>query len=266
MAYSQISPRFLIMFHIGINNQTFINGGAGGGNVSAFGPLGAGKKPEVFIHDAWTEYAVVQKKLHIGAGLHYWNGVSRMASASTLNFLTIDAPIFNWPLIELSDQFARQFGLYIKGELGRFYYQTSINKPFSAPTPVSVLSNGNAINAPTGLNVARDAANNNWALQGYYTYQFLDKESTLLPFRVGTYVGTKKVFNIGAGFHSHPNATASTTARDIDGVATAVSRHNMNLFGVDLFLDYPFGGDKNMAITAYSVFTVMILAPIISVM
>jgi hypothetical protein len=34
--------------------------------------------------------------------------------ASTLNFLTIDAPIFNWPLIENSDQFARQMGLFAK--------------------------------------------------------------------------------------------------------------------------------------------------------
>ena len=40
LAYSQISPRFLIMFHIGINNQTFINGGDAGGNGAAFGGNG----------------------------------------------------------------------------------------------------------------------------------------------------------------------------------------------------------------------------------
>jgi hypothetical protein len=47
----------------------------------------------------------------MGGGLHYYMGLSR-AMASTLNFLTIDAPIFNWPLIENSDQFARQMGLF----------------------------------------------------------------------------------------------------------------------------------------------------------
>lgn len=253
LAYAQISPRFLIMFHVGINNQTALNGGGSGSNGAGLGGYGAGKKPQLFVHDAWTEYAIVQKKLHIGTGLHYWNGISRMSNASTLNFLTIDAPIFNWPLIELSDQFARQFGIYAKGELGKFSYQVALNNPFSAPNPISILNGSNAASAPAGVDIARDAANNSWASSGYFTFQFLDKESSFLPYRVGTYVGTKKVFNIGAGYHIHPNATASTTARDINGEATAVQRHNMNLFGIDLFLDHPFGGDKNMAITAYSV-------------
>jgi hypothetical protein len=61
------------------------------------------KKPGIFFHDAWNEYALVlperQKfSLTMGGGLHYYMGLSR-AMASTLNFLTIDA-IFNWPLIE----------------------------------------------------------------------------------------------------------------------------------------------------------------------
>jgi hypothetical protein len=65
---------------------------------------GAGKKPG-FFHDAWNEYALVlperQKfSLTMGGGLHYYMGLSRATMASTLNFLTIDAPIFNWPLIE----------------------------------------------------------------------------------------------------------------------------------------------------------------------
>ena len=30
LAYAQISPRYMIVTHIGINNQTFINGGASG--------------------------------------------------------------------------------------------------------------------------------------------------------------------------------------------------------------------------------------------
>jgi hypothetical protein len=40
----------------GINNQTFINGGAAG--TSGTGGYGAGK-PGLFFHDAWNEYAVV---------------------------------------------------------------------------------------------------------------------------------------------------------------------------------------------------------------
>ena len=58
----------------------------------------------------------------MGAGLHYWNGVSRLSSQSTLNFMTLDAPIFNWTNIEATDQFARQFGIYAKGQLDRLDY------------------------------------------------------------------------------------------------------------------------------------------------
>jgi hypothetical protein len=50
--------------------------------------------------------------MSLGAGLHYYMGLSRALWHLTLNFLTIDAPIFNWPLIENSDQFARQVGLF----------------------------------------------------------------------------------------------------------------------------------------------------------
>jgi hypothetical protein len=118
LAYAQISPRFLILTHWGINNQSFINGGAGAGsNVTSAGASNSGKRAQLYIHDAWTEFAVKPVKLHVGMGLHYWNGISRLSNNSTLNFMTMDAPIFNWQTIELTDQFARQFGVYAKGQL-----------------------------------------------------------------------------------------------------------------------------------------------------
>jgi hypothetical protein len=65
----------------------------------------------MFFHDAWNEYAVIlpgeagKFSLSLGAGLHYYMGLSRMTMASTLNFLTVDSPVFSWPLIDNSDQF-----------------------------------------------------------------------------------------------------------------------------------------------------------------
>ena len=41
LAYAQISPRYMIVTHIGINNQTFTNGGASGSANT--GGYGAGK-------------------------------------------------------------------------------------------------------------------------------------------------------------------------------------------------------------------------------
>ncbi|MGL6267070.1 MAG: hypothetical protein ACRC2O_04070, partial [Chitinophagaceae bacterium] len=79
LGYAQITPRYLILFHIGINNQTFATGGAPGGGGT--GPNGIAKKPAVFFHDAWNEYAVIpavnpvtgiknKYTLYFGAGLH----------------------------------------------------------------------------------------------------------------------------------------------------------------------------------------------------
>ena len=242
LAYAQVSPRFLILTHWGINNQSFINGATPpNGPNSAGVASNQGKKPQLFIHDAWTEYELVKNKLYIGAGLHYWNGVSRLSSHSTLNFMTLDAPIFNWYNIEATDQFARQFGIYAKGQLGKLDYRLHYNKPFV---------NGVVANtANTGIN-AINAANENWALGGYANWMFLDKESNKLPFYVGSYMGAKKVFNIGAGFYQHPEATASRSIIDKD---TLVSRHDQLCLGVDVFLDMPVGNNKG-AVHAYMVY------------
>ncbi|MFE3868132.1 porin [Flavobacterium sp. LS2P90] len=245
LAYAQVSKRYMILTHFGINNQTFINGGAAG--TSGTGGYGAGKKPGLFFHDAWNEYAVVlpekDKKFSftLGAGLHYYMGLSRLTMASTLNFLTIDAPIFNWPLIENSDQFARQVGLFAKGKYGKLEYRVSYNKPYATnliPTNTTNASNAVAVD---------NSGMTKWSKAGYFEYQFLDQEANVLPFKVGSYLGTKKVFNIGAGFYTAPDATKTS-------VNSTINKHDIKLFSADVFLDMPIGKKENkMAVTGYSV-------------
>jgi hypothetical protein len=245
LAYAQVSKRYMILTHFGINNQTFINGGAAG--TSGTGGYGAGKKPGLFFHDAWNEYAVVlpekDKKFSftLGAGLHYYMGLSRLTMASTLNFLTIDAPIFNWPLIENSDQFARQVGLFAKGKYGKLEYRMSYNKPYATnltPTNTTTASNAVAVD---------NSGMTKWSKAGYFEYQFLDQEANVLPFKVGSYLGTKKVFNIGAGFYTAPDATKTS-------INSTINKHDIKLFSADVFLDMPIGKKENkMAVTGYSV-------------
>ncbi len=243
LAYAQVSPRFLILTHWGINNQSFINGATppNGPNSTAT-PSNQGKKPQMFIHDAWTEYQVLKDKLYLGTGLHYWNGVSRFASHSTLNFMATDAPIFNWYNIETTDQFARQFGFYAKGQIGRLDYRLHLNKPFVNGPSATRFNTG-----PNAINVASET----WAPGGYVNYMFFDKESNKLPFFVGSYMGAKKVFNLGAGFYSQKEATAS---RRIAGADTTVVRHNQLCLGVDAFLDMPLNEGRSGAAHAYVVY------------
>jgi hypothetical protein len=225
MAYAQVSPRFLILTHWGINNQSF----------------NSGKKPQLFVHDAWSEYAVVDGKLHIGAGLHYWHGLSRMTSASTITFMALDAPIFNWPNIEMTDQFARQFGVYAKGALGRLHYQVAVNKPFAVGAAKGSLDG--TPNLP-----AQNLLNDRAAFQGYFDWQFFEQEAQLYPFRAGTYMAGKKVLNLGAGFYVHPGSTVGTDARGREQV------QDMRAFAVDLFANLPVGKERGTAFTGYAAY------------
>ncbi len=246
LAYAQITKRYMVLLHFGINNQTFINGGGSGSTGT--GGYGNGKKPQMFFHDAWNEYAVVlpgeagKFSLSLGAGLHYYMGLSRMTMASTLNFLTVDSPIFTWPLIDNSDQFARQMGLFAKGKYGKFEYRFSLNKPFATNlTPVDVTN-------PAARVAVDNNGNPEFSKAGYVEYQFLDSESNLLPFKVGSYLGTKKVFNLGAGFYHQKDGTRTS-------VNSQIEKHDIALYAIDAFADLPLGNAKNkMALSAYAGF------------
>lgn len=225
---TQLDKRFLIVTHFGLNNQNAFSGGYLGTD---------GKKPQLYMHDAWTEYKVWGDYLDMGFGLHYWNGISRMSSASTLNFLNLDAPIFNWATIEAIDQFARKIGIYAKGRVGALEYRLALSEPF--------LTN-------VGGAIATDVANyspknTQKVFEGYFSYNLWDKESNVLPYYVGTYLGSKKVLNIGAGFLSNPNAMWSTNT--LGDTLT----HNMLLLGFDVFMDLPLS-DRGDALTAYAVY------------
>ena len=231
---SQISPRFLILGHYGINNQSFINGStAPNGPNPTTTASNQGKKPQIFLHDAWTEYRIIPEKLYIGVGLHYWNGVSRMSSHSTLNFMPVDAPIFNWHNIEATDQFARQFGIYAKGHLGKLDYRISLNKPFV---------NGTAPNLIVRNNVATNVINENYSTGGYFSFMLKDKESHVLPFYAGSYYGSKNIFNIGFGFYNHKDASLVKTQTDS-------TYQNHLALGADVFIDKPINKAKGTALS-----------------
>ncbi|SMC00229.1 conserved hypothetical protein [Hymenobacter roseosalivarius DSM 11622] len=243
---AQLNPRFLVLTHFGINNQNAVSGGAPNE------PTGPGKKPGLFLHEATVEYKVNQY-LNIGAGMHYQNGISRMTRASTLNFLAIDAPIVNWPTIDAIDQFARWLGVYAKGRVSKFDYAVSINDPFATnqlATPATIPTNVAQYN-PRGTDKV---------YQGYFSYEFLDQEANLLPYAVGSYLGTKRVFNIGAGFLHNENAMFSRpgalpTPVPADPFATIPTRtHDLNVLSADVFFDTPLNKDAGTAFTAYGVY------------
>jgi len=232
LMFAQINKRFLILTHFGLNNLS----------VDNMDPVGRGPGAQVFMHDAWVEYAVFQNKLHIGGGLHYWNGISRLTNQSTLNILTLDAPRFNWANLGITDMFARHLGIYAKGKLGKLDYRVSLS---------DALRNGLDANLPINENQAvyrgreilgkREAGR---VLQGYFQYEFLDQESNLLPYAVGSYLGGKEVFNIGIGFLQHSNGTLTLNPD------SSLTGHDVLLLGVDVFYDKPL--NNGSCLTAYA--------------
>ena len=236
LMFGKIFPRTFLLMHIGINNQTFRNA----------------RKPQLYFHDAWVEFEVEKKgHLSIGGGLLYWNGISRSTNASTITFMSLDAPIMNWPTIERTDQFARQLGLYAKGKAGLFDYRVAVVRPFTT----SVFDPATGLPTSTAGNY-NDTANT-WGYSGYFQFQFLDIESNTLPYMVGTYIGAKKVFNWGLGGHAQPIGIAYLDSAD----PTAVRKRALYIVSTDLFLDIPFKAEKGGAATWYGAYYFMDFGP-----
>lgn len=227
LAFAQISPKFLILTHFGLNSL-------GAGNLTANpNSQTANNRSLLFLHDAWAEFAIEPGKLHVGTGLHYWNGISRLSNQSTLNMMTLDnagsgnadGRLFPWNNITTSDQFARHLGVYAKGSLGNFSYRVAAN---------NARTNIGSLGATPSFQVNNVDGAGLWNFAGYFKYDLFDKESDKLPYLVGTYLGKKKVFSIGAGFFHHPDALA---------VGDLETRESVTHFAMDAFYDAPLNDD-----------------------
>jgi hypothetical protein len=126
----------------------------------------------------------------------------------------------------------------MKGKLGKLQYRLAVNEANSSTLDKrDPLTDGVTVYGGRRLLGSADAGK---VYQGYFDFNFLDQESNFLPYKVGTYLGSKKIFNMGAGFFMHP-----------DGVVEANGEGaNVSIFSVDAFYDAPLGGN-NDAITAY---------------
>ncbi len=203
------------------------------------------RKAGSFFHDVTADYAVIKKKFSIGAGLNGWNGPSRFSNISVASILVLDPPGYQEVTNDTYDQFVRRLGVYAKGKLGKLDYRISAGKPFVIQT-----TSGSGTE-PINANSAFSTLPPNLVYQGYFMYQFLDQESNFSPGTVGSYLGKKRVFNIGGGFYSQRNAMfhyGNVAAKD------TISQ-DLKLFAVDVFYDTPLNKEKGTAISLYSCFS-----------
>ena len=233
-------------FDVGIRRVRFVLSGQLTDRVFFFVQFGQNnlnylspRKSGAFFHDVTAEYAVVKKRISVGFGLHGWNGLGRFSNAAVGSILGLDPPIFQETTNDVNDQFVRKLGIYAKGKLGKLDYRVSLSKPFVTQT-ASVSVDPLSTNSSYSLDIPQQA------FQGYFSYQFLDQESNAGPGSVGTYLGKKRVLNLGAGFVHQGEAMWSKSS------VNDTIYHDMNLWAIDLFYDSPLNKSKGNALTVYT--------------
>lgn len=218
----QLTPRVFVLVQFGQNSFSYLSP----------------RKQGAFFHDITGEYAVVKKHLSLGAGLNGWNGPSRYANSAASTILGVDLPLFQETTNDVNDQNLRKLGVYAKGKLGKVDYRVAVGKPFVTQTASSAPD-------PLGRNSTFSTRNPNGEVHGYASYQFWDQEGNAGAGQVGSYLGKKRVFNIGGGFVRQGDAMWHTTAAG-DTVTQA-----LKLWAADVFYDAPVDAAAGTAITAY---------------
>lgn len=216
--------------------------------INSFNSVSARKTP-VFFHDVTAEYTIYKNYFTLGAGLSGWNGTARYTSSGVGNILGMDLPVIEESTNDVTDQFVRKLGIYAKGQIGSFDYRFSAANPFPVQTSLSPVA------ALTGTNNAAFSTKApELQYAGYVKWQFFDKESNLLPYSPGSYLGKKHVLNIGAGFTYQKDAMwyRKPNTGTIGGSDTVFTP--MQQFAIDVFYDSYLNKDKQNAITAYAAF------------
>jgi hypothetical protein len=229
--YGQLTDHVAFYFQFGQNNFNFL----AGQNATNSG----NRKNQVFFHDALAEYRVWKGKdrLYLGGGLTIANGLSRFSQPSIGTIMSMDVPVFAQATVDQTDEFSRKLSVYARGQLGKLDYRVVLSDPFP------VTANG-LPQAALGANSTFAYNNHKKQYQGFFAWNFFDKESHVTPYMTGAYLGKKKVLNLEAGFITQQGASWTPASDTV--------YHAMNLWSVALFYDAPINVDKGTAFNGYA--------------
>lgn len=164
------------------------------------------RKPGINLYNVEAEYFLLGDALHLGFGLDAKNGISRYSSNKNFEFLVVDAPGFTSPVGGTFDDFGRQLGIFARGSLGKFNYRVAITKPFEYGI--------DSVSSP----ITTERINENFAVKGYFEWQFFDKENAAFQQMTMNNLGRGKLLNVGAGFYYHPEAMLVEAEKDLSTV------------------------------------------------
>ncbi len=213
--FGQLTDRIFFYSQFGINNFNSISD----------------RKLSFFVHDVNGEVAVFKGKLSLGMGLSGWSGLARFSSPAVGSIMGLDAPLYQQTTNDVTDQFLRKLGVFAKGKWAALDYRFQVAQPMSIQKSTfyspEVTSNVSFSNLPP-----------HWQWNGYVQLQFLDKEPNLTPYSTGTYLGKKRVLNLGAGFQYQRKAMWRLNQLSGDTLL-----HPLFHLGADVYYDAPLGTD-----------------------
>lgn len=219
---AQLTEKMFVYSQLGINNLNYLS------------PRGT----PMDLLDAYAEYSF-SKRIAVGGGKTAWTGLSRYSAPNTSKLLSYDLLLLALPTGDETNDLIRKLSIYAKGKLGDLDYRFVVSKPFS-PT------NSPNFDAELIENSAKFTDKNNSNIySGYVKWEFLDAEPNTIPFADGTYLGEKKVFNLGIGMEFENDALASLQNGE-------TQFHDMWLWAADAYLDLPINEVKNTVLTAYA--------------
>ncbi|PWJ43659.1 hypothetical protein [Sediminitomix flava] len=221
------------------------------GNTSypTYGTNGKG----MHFHSLWGKYKIA-KDMYIGAGLHMWNGLSRLSNVSYASIMTLDNPGFNFPNVNVGDQVVRQVGVFWQGKAGRLEYQFAVNQPFLESGSSKIYTKDELLELvesnPENYGVAQNTYHNNFSYKGYVSYNFFYNEKVATtPYKAMSYFGNKGlILNLGAGFQYVNDASAIVSEESPNDV----SFHSQSAVAADVLFETPLPHES--ALTVYSAF------------
>lgn len=220
--FSQVGDRLFVFLQLGKNNLNYLS------------PRGT----SLDLLDAYAEYTFT-KQFTFGGGKSPWNGLSRYTAPNSAKQLTLDLPLIALPTLDATDDLTRKLSVYAKGKLSALDYRLVLSKPFST-------QNMNGFNPSPIEGISRFTdSKTRPQYAAYLKYEFWEKESNLTSTAVGTYLGSKKVMTLGAGFIFQEYALWSLKQGD-------TTFHHLALLAVDFFLEIPFHQKKKTAINLYT--------------
>ncbi len=243
--FGQITDKTFIYFQFGQNNFN---------NAANYTSTPSNRKIAAFFHDALCEYKVSKgNQLKIGGGLTVLNGLSRFSQPSVGSIMTLDVPVFLQYSVDQIDQFDRRLAIYARGQIKQLDYRFYVSNPFpvssNGATPPTLGKNATFVNTNVFTNGHGPGINNQYG--GYLAYNFFENETHTTPYMSGTYLGTKKVWNIAVG-GVYQKAATWYLKPDSAGAYKDTTYSDMLHLSIETFLDMPLNKEKGSAVNFFA--------------